>query len=140
MRLFPKLVLAFSAVLFFVLAVHAYAPAVLPLDGETERPLLWIAAGAVTLGFLLYKKDPLPYFINKAWFCVCIFTVATLFDVVLELGHMQGGFITFLPLHLFTLYGAWMIVERESIEQEHVRRLWVVAVVAFLLSPLFNYG
>lgn len=102
--------------------------------------LMFISGVLATLGFLLAKGGPLPYFINKIWFAVCVFSVVAIIDFSLRLGNIKGGMFTLWPLHVFTAYGGWLIATHGAVEQEHVRRLWVVGVVAFFLSPLFNYG
>ena len=140
MRLLSKIAFALLGLLFTVLAVHSHFPEALPLNGDREVALLFVSGALATMGFLCSKGDPLPYLINQIWCLVCAFSVIAIIDFSLRLGHIKGGLFSLWPLHVFTVYGGWVIATNEVIEQEHVRRLWVVGVVAFFLSPMFNYG
>jgi hypothetical protein len=140
MRRISKAAYVLAGLLFVVLLVHAYLPGMLGIAKSGEKALLFFSAASLTLGFLLSRNDPLPYAINEIWFVVCVYTVIAFVDTLLGLGHIEGGLFSLWPLHVFTLYGAWLIATHDEIEPEHVRRLWVVAIAMLMLSPLFNYG
>lgn len=140
MRPLSKIFIVVFGLLVVLLGVHSYAPDLLSLDKDKEVALMLASSILITMAFLFSKADPLPYSINKIWCLSCAFTVFAIIDFSLRLGNLKAGLLSLWPLHVFTVYGGWVIVKNEVIEQEHVRRMWVVAVVMFALSPMFNYG
>jgi hypothetical protein len=140
MRSWPKLLFGVAAAAFFALLVRAHFPHILRLGENAEFVLMFLVAFLVPLGFLLLKEGPLSRVIDRIWFVACGFTVMTVLDWALGLGQVKYGLVSVFPIHLFTAYGAWVIATADPIEPAHVRRLWVAAVVALALSPLFNYG